>query len=66
MNRHIPFVRISLAATLAGALLDAETGAELAGYRAHDSYVFALAWTPDGTRLVSCSGDGMSINIPPA
>ena len=26
-------------------------------FKAHDSYIFSIAWTPDGTRLVTASGD---------
>jgi WD40 repeat protein/serine/threonine protein kinase len=32
--------------------------AEVAELRGHDAYVHAVAWNPDGTRLLSGSGDG--------
>jgi WD40 repeat protein len=31
--------------------------AEVAEVRGHDDYVHAVAWSPDGTRLISASGD---------
>jgi WD40 repeat protein len=31
--------------------------AEVAELRGHDDYVHAVAWSPDGTRLLSASGD---------
>jgi eukaryotic-like serine/threonine-protein kinase len=31
--------------------------AEVAELRGHDDYVHAVAWSPDGTRLISASGD---------
>jgi WD40 repeat protein len=31
--------------------------AEVAALRGHDDYVHAVAWSPDGTRLISGSGD---------
>ncbi|QDU69763.1 hypothetical protein [Engelhardtia mirabilis] len=36
---------------------DGELLIELYAFPAHDDHVFSLAWTPDGTRLVSTSGD---------
>jgi len=38
-------------------LFDGEFFSELYSFPAHEKYVFSLAWTPDSTRLVSCSGD---------
>jgi len=32
--------------------------AEVAELRGHDDYVHAVDWSPDGTRLISASGDG--------
>jgi hypothetical protein len=32
--------------------------AEVAELRGHDAYVHAVDWSPDGTRLISASGDG--------
>ena len=32
--------------------------AEVAELRGHEDYVHAVAWSPDGTRLISASGDG--------
>ena len=32
--------------------------AEVAELHGHDAYVHAVAWSPDGTRLISASGDG--------
>jgi len=31
--------------------------AEVAELRGHEDYVHAVAWSPDGTRLISASGD---------
>jgi WD40 repeat protein len=41
-------------------ILEADTGAELANFRAHTPAVMALAWSPDGQRLASAAsaGDG--------
>jgi WD40 repeat protein len=41
-------------------ILKADTGAELANFRAHTPAVMALAWSPDGQRLASAAaaGDG--------
>ena len=36
----------------------APTGEELVRLPGHSSYVYALAFSPDGTTLVSSSGDG--------
>jgi WD40 repeat protein/tRNA A-37 threonylcarbamoyl transferase component Bud32 len=38
-------------------LIDGESYQPVISFRAHSDYVYALAWTPDGTRLVSASGD---------
>jgi WD40 repeat protein len=43
--------------------------AEVAELRGHDAYVHAVDWSPDGTRLVSASGDGtvrVWDSLPPA
>ncbi len=38
-------------------LIDTEYWVEILSFKAHDDYVFSIAWTPDGTRLISASGD---------
>ncbi len=38
-------------------LIDIATWQEVADQRGHADYVHAVAWSPDGTRLVSGSGD---------
>jgi WD40 repeat protein len=38
-------------------LWDIATGTEVAELRGHRAYVHAVAFSPDGTRLASCSGD---------
>jgi WD40 repeat protein len=43
--------------------------AEVAELRGHDAYVHAVDWSPDGTRLISASGDGtvrVWDSLPPA
>jgi WD40 repeat protein/serine/threonine protein kinase len=43
--------------------------AEVAELRGHDAYVHAVDWSPDGTRLISASGDGtvrIWDSLPPA
>jgi len=40
-------------------VLDTETGAVLQELRAHESYVVAVGFTPDGKRLISASADGL-------
>jgi len=37
---------------------DAATGEEIVELRGHRSFVWSVAFSPDGTRLVSGSGDG--------
>jgi WD40 repeat protein len=39
-------------------LWDLATRQEVAELRGHDAYVHSVAWSPDGTRLASGSGDG--------
>ena len=38
-------------------LFETEGTTQQLEWRAHESYVYCLAWTPDGTRLVTASGD---------
>jgi WD40 repeat protein len=38
-------------------LLETESYTQQLEWRAHDGYVYSIAWTPDGTRLVTASGD---------
>jgi WD40 repeat protein len=50
-------IRLWDVATARGAGGKEVLGAEVAELRGHDDYVHAVAWSPDGTRLISASGD---------
>jgi serine/threonine protein kinase len=38
-------------------LFETELYSEQLAWRAHENYIYSVAWTPDGTRIVTASGD---------
>ncbi|MFT4541674.1 MAG: serine/threonine protein kinase/WD40 repeat protein [Planctomycetota bacterium] len=38
-------------------LFETELYSEQLAWRAHEKYIYSIAWTPDGTRIVTASGD---------